>query len=111
LITRDSRPQRMAFWAFAILLPAWVYFLMQLGSANKPTQEAAFVIVISVTYGLHLIVKCLVAAEASRLLGEERQSGALELLLITPLSVQHKAQHSCRLLRVWHGDTRCKVNL
>jgi len=38
-------------------------------------------------YGLHLVLKCLVAVEVSRRLSEDRQSGALELLLVTPLPV------------------------
>ena len=38
-----------------------------------------------ITFGLHLIVKGMIAMQASRRLCEERRSGALELLLITPL--------------------------
>ncbi len=40
---------------------------------------------ILITFGLHLIVKGMIAMQASRRLCEERRSGALELLLITPL--------------------------
>jgi hypothetical protein len=40
---------------------------------------------IFITFGLHLIVKGMIAMQASRRLCEERRSGALELLLITPL--------------------------
>jgi ABC-type Na+ efflux pump permease subunit len=36
-------------------------------------------------FGLHLLLKSWVAIEASRRLSEDRQSGALELLLVTPL--------------------------
>ncbi len=37
---------------------------------------------------VHSFFKCWVAMEASRRLGEDRQSGAMELLLCTPLSVK-----------------------
>jgi len=46
----------------------------------------AFSFSILATFGLHLVLKCLVAIEASRRLGEDRQSGALEVLLVTPIS-------------------------
>jgi hypothetical protein len=38
-----------------------------------------------IAFGLHLIVKGMIAMQASRRLCEERRSGALELLLISPL--------------------------
>lgn len=39
-----------------------------------------------VAFALHLICKCVLAVEASRRFMEDRRSGALELLLVTPLS-------------------------
>jgi bacteriorhodopsin len=38
------------------------------------------------SFVLHVVFKCMVAADATRRLSEDRQSGALELLLVTPLS-------------------------
>ena len=109
LTTRDSRPRRMAAWAFLLLLPVWVYGLLNFGSGNRATREMAFVTVIAVTYGLHLIVKCLVAAEASRLLNADRQSGALELLLVAPLTVQSLA--AAQMRGIWRAFRRWAVIL
>lgn len=101
LTTRDSRPRRMAVMAFAILLPNWMYFLLQVGLGDNQTQRIATGVVIGITYGLHLIVKCLVAAEASRLLNEDRHDGTLELLLISPLSVENII--NAQLRGIWHS--------
>ena len=47
---------------------------------------------------LHTILKCWIASEASRRLAHDRQSGALELLLSTPLSVADILQGQLRAL-------------
>jgi hypothetical protein len=39
------------------------------------------------SYGIHQVLKALIAIEASRRFSEDRQSGALELLLVTPLPI------------------------
>ena len=86
LATRDGRPRAMALWAFLLLTPAWVYLYPTiLFNPNRPQNTVEFVILMLLTYGMHLILKCLVAAEASRRFSEDRASGALELLLVTPL--------------------------
>ena len=86
LATRDGRPRAMAHWTFFLLTPAWVYlYAMILGLNNRAMNGVHIPILILLTYGMHLILKCLVAAEASRRFSEDRASGALELLLVTPL--------------------------
>jgi len=87
LTTRDGRPQRMAAWAFAVLLPLWLIFFVQLWPANNRSQVFALPLVLIMTFALHVILKCLMAVEATRRFSEDRQSGALELLLVTPLPV------------------------
>ena len=47
--------------------------------------QAAFVGACFASYALHQAVKALAAAEATRQLNEDRLSGALELLLVSPL--------------------------
>jgi hypothetical protein len=48
---------------------------------------------------LHVILKCLVAVEASRRFSEDRRSGALELLLVTPLPAESIVHGQWRALR------------
>ena len=86
LATRDGRPRGMAHWAFLILTPVWIYlYAMIFGLGSRAMNGVYVPILILLTYGMHLILKCLVAAEASRRFSEDRASGALELLLVTPL--------------------------
>ena len=86
LATRDGRPRALAHWAFFLLTPAWIYlYAVVLGLESRARNRAEFPILLLLTYAMHLILKCLLAAEASRRFSEDRASGALELLLVTPL--------------------------
>ena len=88
LATRDGRPRALAHWAFGVLTPVWVYLFVKLLIESSQTNRSSnilFVILMLTTFVMHLVLKCLVAAEASRRFSEDRASGALELLLVTPL--------------------------
>lgn len=86
LATRDGRPRALANWAFLLLTPVWIYLYSMVHLHQSRAMNAAYApILFFLTYGMHLILKCLVAAEASRRFSEDRASGALELLLVTPL--------------------------
>lgn len=86
LASRDGRPRAMAHWAFILLTPAWVYLYAMVLNLGSLAMNGVYVpILFFLTYGMHLILKCMVAAEASRRFSEDRASGALELLLVTPL--------------------------
>ena len=52
-----------------------------------------------VAIALHILLKWLAAAEASRRFNEDRRSGAMELLLVTPLSVDQIVEGQRRALR------------
>ncbi|MCX6901962.1 MAG: hypothetical protein NTW03_00485 [Verrucomicrobia bacterium] len=67
---------------FLILLGLWSCFYVKSLSGK---HDAAFGVIMFSAYGLHALVKFLVANDASRFLSEHRRSGALELLLTTPL--------------------------
>ncbi len=69
------------------LFPLWAIFLLASFFVRKQA-ETPFIIALFSAYGLHLVVKVLIATEASRRMNQDRQSGALELLLATPLSVE-----------------------
>ncbi|MDB6019480.1 MAG: type transporter [Pedosphaera sp.] len=87
LTVRDSSPRRMARKALLILTPIWLLAII-ISVTKTSRNEPAFITAMFVAFGLHLIIKTLVIIEASRRMSEDRQSGALELLLVTPLSVQ-----------------------
>ena len=50
-------------------------------------------------YGLHILLKCFIAMRAVRRLSEDRLSGALELLLVTPLQPRDILSGQRRALR------------
>ncbi len=81
------RNQRVGHWALWTIGPAFlIWFAFYVG--GRPLRNlggASFTIVILLTFALHVVFKCMVVAEATRRLSEDRQSGALELLLVTPL--------------------------
>jgi len=47
-----------------------------------------FIVCFFTAFGLHVLLKVLIAMEAGRRISEDRQSGALELLLVTTLPVK-----------------------
>jgi ABC-type transport system involved in cytochrome c biogenesis permease component len=67
------------FWSACLGL--WIFGFSEMRKNYVPA-EALFVTI----YVLHGAVKCWVAWEASRRFAEDRRSGALELLLVTPLT-------------------------
>jgi len=83
LAMRDGRFGRWAFW---IIGAAQIVLLGMLSGMSPPRPTgAAFTISLLLAFSLHVIFKCILATEATRRLSEDRHSGALELLLVTPL--------------------------
>ena len=87
LASRDQRPKRLARLILGSLLPIWLAFVAGCFAVNRNTKDICFAVAVFMPYGLHQVLKSLMAIEASRRLSEDRHSGALELLLVTPLSV------------------------
>lgn len=85
LATRDRLPKVWADLCLGALLPFWLLCFCGIFVAPRGTADNCFSATMFMSYGLHLIYKCLVAVEASRRLSEDWHSGALELLLATPL--------------------------
>jgi ABC-type transport system involved in cytochrome c biogenesis permease component len=71
---------------FLIFLPLWVIFMFV--SLDGSKSHAPVLVCFFVAIGLHVTAKLLVAVESARRFSQDRQSGALELLLATPLRVQ-----------------------
>src|SRR5262249_18453958 len=84
LASRDQKSRGVLWASFAALCVLWCCFLLAAlkGSGSIP----AFIACLFTSYGLHQLFKSVVAAEATRQLSADRQSGALELLLVTPLT-------------------------
>ena len=85
LATHAGPMKKRAQVSLGALLSIWLVCVV--GAAVSWRGKGDFVgIAIYMGYGFHLVYKCLMAVEASRRFGEDRQSGALELLLTTSLS-------------------------
>jgi ABC-type transport system involved in multi-copper enzyme maturation permease subunit len=84
LASRSSSSELMGQLLFLLLCGVWAAFLV-VSIAQKSRTHEAFVVCLFTTYGLHQVGKYFAALETSRQLSEDRLSGALELLLVTPL--------------------------
>jgi hypothetical protein len=90
LAIRDRLCQ-ISFWILAgLVLPLWLLFLYGIyrTSASGFARMMPFQFLMFTTVIFSVVFKFMVAAEASRRLSDDRQSGALELLLVTTLSEQ-----------------------
>ncbi len=63
----------------------WVYF--KVAGLNGFAAFGLIQVMFTINCGMNLVMKFIIAGEASRRLNDDRQSGALELLLVTPTSV------------------------
>lgn len=90
LASRARSPDMLAGVLFGLLVLLWFGCLAISVAVRDPKQalqlrRVAFVVCLFSAYALHQVGKYLAAVEATRQLGEDRRSGALELLLVTPL--------------------------
>ncbi len=87
LAWRDGVAGRFAFRALMLLVCLWSIFYVA-SFFNRRGNDLPLAIAVYSSFVLHLVVKVLIASEASRRMNQDRQSGALELLLATPLSIE-----------------------
>jgi hypothetical protein len=99
LSSRDRSPSHVAKSAIGVLVLIWLSCYAGCYSSSGRTKDICFGIVMFLSYGIHQVLKALFAIEASRRLSEDRQSGALELLLVTPLPVSKILSGQRRALR------------
>jgi hypothetical protein len=88
LFHRDRLTQRMCLAVFSLLSTLWLLlFLFAVNTQvnTRRERDTAMVILICLSFGMHLILKCFIAVEASRRVAEDAQNGALELLATTPI--------------------------
>lgn len=87
LCLHNTRTRRLIRITFMVLLPLWSAFLVL--SVTRPAgNEPLFCAAFFTAYAAHFATKIFIALEASRRLAEDCQSGALELLLVTPIEVE-----------------------
>ena len=84
LAGRNTSSDLLAGVLLGLLFLSWFCFLA--ASIFLARGKGAFVGCLFTAYALHQAGKYLVAVEATRQLSEDRRSGALELLLVTPLA-------------------------
>jgi ABC-type transport system involved in multi-copper enzyme maturation permease subunit len=99
LSCRDRFPSFAAKIIIGFLFLIWIGCYAGCYSSSARTRDTCFGIVMFMAYGIHQVLKALIAIEASRRLSEDRQSGALELLLVTPLSISKILSGQRRALR------------
>jgi hypothetical protein len=83
LATRERRSRLLAWTLVGTIVPFWGAFMF--GTWSPRWKDPALLVSLVFAYGLHLLLKCIVATEASRRFSDDQQSGAMELLLVTPL--------------------------
>ncbi len=84
-----GRRDRLAPWSFWILafpiLVLWIILELNVGSPTNGPKMAEFEMMMYLSLGLQLVLKCIITTEVCRRLNDDRRSGALELLLVTTL--------------------------
>jgi len=86
-----------------LILAVWLCCLiatLSAAAASAARAQQSFSLAMLAACVLHVVIKCLVAGEATRQLNEDRQSGALELLLVSPLREADMLHGQARAL--WH---------
>jgi len=84
---RDWAPSSLANLLLAGAVPIWFLFFLFISSARRAGPPAPFLGCLFLAFALHVIVKLLMIQESVSRINHDRDSGALELLLATPLSV------------------------
>ncbi|PWU10997.1 MAG: hypothetical protein C5B50_24285 [Verrucomicrobia bacterium] len=86
LATRDRLPQVLAWGAVGGVFCIWLGFFA--GTFTRDRDEFCQAFSFFSAYFMHQVLKFLVACEACRRISDDRHSGALELLLVSPLRVE-----------------------
>jgi ABC-type transport system involved in multi-copper enzyme maturation permease subunit len=80
------------------LFALWLLFLLIFASSPR-AANGAFIVCLLLGYGLHQVLKYFAAVEATRQVCEDQRSGALELLLVTPLGERYILAGHARAFR------------
>jgi ABC-type transport system involved in multi-copper enzyme maturation permease subunit len=99
LAGRDAFPGKLAWLGLAVLCTVWIGFFIGAVAGRRSAADRALITCMFMAFGMHTIVKGMMAVQASRRLCEDRRSGALELLLVTPLPIESILDGHWRALR------------
>ncbi len=94
----QSHPSGHPAWVMLVFVLGGLYWIWGSLQFGRSFAEDRYVI-FSTLIVMQLILKCWAGVEAARRFGEERRSGALELLLCTPLSVREILRGQMQSLR------------
>ena len=97
LASRDFSA-RLISWRVLVPLVGFCAVLF-IVSVSQTKTIVPFIVCFFTAFGLHLLLKVLIAMEAGRRINEDRQSGALELLLVTALPIEAIVQGQRTALR------------
>ena len=97
LASREGTKKIFLRLPIAGVILLWTAFY--LGSFHERASDEAFAGALFTSYGLHVLLKCWIALRAVQRLSEDRLSGALELLLVTPLQPRDILSGQRRALR------------
>jgi len=84
---RDWAPSSLANLLLRVALPVWLCFFCFTPACQPPGAPWPYIVCLFLAFALHALVKLLMIVESVSRLNHDRNSGALELLLVTPLPV------------------------
>jgi ABC-type transport system involved in cytochrome c biogenesis permease component len=85
---RDWAPSSLANFLLGVAVPVWVCFFIFIPFTRRAMPPVPFIVCMLFAFALHVLVKLLIMVESVSRLNQDRNSGALELLLVTPLPVE-----------------------
>jgi ABC-type transport system involved in cytochrome c biogenesis permease component len=86
LLCRERFLPRPARLLLTLLFAAWLGFCIAIPFVGANDGGEMFITAFFIAFGLHVVVKGLLALQATRRTSEDCRTGAMELLLVTPLS-------------------------
>ncbi|MEY2409615.1 MAG: hypothetical protein QOF48_2285 [Verrucomicrobiota bacterium] len=100
LTSREPFPGKAALSGLSLLAVVWVgFFFMSMNSGNRSRSSESLAFCMFIAFGMHAIAKGLMAMQATKRFCEDRRSGALELVLVSPLTVESILDGHWRALR------------
>ena len=86
LSSRDRMPNVLAWTVVGVIGAIWLFFFRgSWGVSGSAAQRSSFIVCMFVALAAHVLFKAVLAIEATRRFSEDRLSGALELVLVTPV--------------------------
>jgi len=86
LSSRDRMPNVLAWTVVGVIGAVWLgFFRGSWGMSATAAQRSSFIVCMFVAVAAHVLFKAVLAIEATRRFSEDRLSGALELVLVTPV--------------------------